>query len=129
VVLLDIDPASGRTRIAGRGVADRLEAENVAFHERVRYAFLDLAAKDPRRYLVVDAADDPQAIAARVLDRLRPLLTEPVTAAEPPATNGHAVLPPSNGAHNGASWGIDDHANQNGGVVRPSAAEDAEAPR
>ena len=48
VVLLDVDPAvgAGPAEPAQRG-ADRLEAESPAFHERVRYAFLDLAADDP----------------------------------------------------------------------------------
>jgi len=128
VVLLDIDPVAGLTRVAGRGAADRLEAENLAFHERVRYAFLDLAAKEPKRYLVVDADDDPQAIAARVLDRVRPLLPVPVTPPGSPVANGHALRTGSNGTRNGTSWSIDGHPSQNGGVAL-SSPEDAEAQR
>jgi len=57
VVLLDVDPEVGLGRVDSRGLgADRLESESRAFHERVRYAFLDLAAGDPKRYLVLDAA-------------------------------------------------------------------------
>ena len=65
VVLLDIDP----TRRAWPGSAprgggaDRLESESLAFHERVRYAFLDLAAADPKRYLVLDATRPADEIA------------------------------------------------------------------
>jgi dTMP kinase len=76
VVLLDIDPAVGLGRIADRGTADRLEAENVPFHERVRYAFLDLAGRDPRRYLVVDATLPPDEIARLVAERARALMPE-----------------------------------------------------
>jgi dTMP kinase len=74
VVLLDIDPAIGLDRIARRGNADRLESESVSFHERVRYAFLDLAAADPRHYLVVDATLPAAQIAAIVAERVEQLL-------------------------------------------------------
>jgi dTMP kinase len=77
VVLLDIDPSVGLARVAGRGAEDRLEAENLTFHERVRYAFLDLAGRDPRRYLVIDATLPASQIAATVAERARMLLPEP----------------------------------------------------
>jgi dTMP kinase len=76
VVLLDVDPALGLVRVAHRGAADRLESESLAFHDRVRYAFLDLAAADPKRYLVLDAARPPDELAAAVLDRVADLLPE-----------------------------------------------------
>ncbi|GAB3374926.1 dTMP kinase [Micromonospora halotolerans] len=48
VVLLDVDPHTGRSRVDSRSRGtDRLEAESLPFHERVRYAFLDLAAATP----------------------------------------------------------------------------------
>ncbi len=57
MVLLDVDPAIGLRRVENRGEGtDRLEGEALPFHERVRYAFLDLAAAEPGRYLVIDAA-------------------------------------------------------------------------
>jgi dTMP kinase len=77
VVLLDVDPAVGLGRVAARGAADRLESESLSFHERVRYAFLDLAAADPKRYLVLDAARPVDEIAAAVLGRVQTLLPEP----------------------------------------------------
>ena len=49
---------------AARGdTFDRLESEAATFHETVRRAFLDAAAAEPARFLVVDAAaptDDVQ---------------------------------------------------------------------
>ena len=77
VVLLDVDPTVGLTRVASRGAADRLEAESVTFHERVRYAFLDLAANDPKRYLVLDATRPADDLTASVVERVVPLLREP----------------------------------------------------
>ncbi|MFB9340036.1 dTMP kinase [Actinoplanes octamycinicus] len=79
VVLLDVDPNVGLGRVSARGEgADRLESESKAFHDRVRYAFLDLAAADPKRYLVLDAARPAEEIAAAVAERLAGLLPEAV---------------------------------------------------
>ena len=86
VVLLDVDPAVGLRRAAARGAAaDRLESESVAFHERVRYAFLDLAAADPRRYLVLDATRPAEEISLAVFDRVTPMLGDPAPDHPAPA--------------------------------------------
>jgi dTMP kinase len=75
VVLLDVDPGIGLGRVDSRGLGtDRLESESRAFHERVRYAFLDLAAADPKRYLVLDAARPAEEISGTVAERLTTLL-------------------------------------------------------
>jgi dTMP kinase len=75
VVVLDVDPKVGLARITQRsdGV-DRLESESLDFHERVRCAFLDLAANDPRRYLVADASAKPELIAEAIQERVSRLL-------------------------------------------------------
>jgi dTMP kinase len=75
VVLLDVDPNVGLGRVDTRGLgADRLESESRAFHERVRYAFLDLAAADPKRYLVLDAARPIEEIAGEVAKRVESMI-------------------------------------------------------
>jgi dTMP kinase len=76
VVLLDIEPSIGLARIAGRGQPDRLEGETIAFHERVRYAFLDFANADPKRYLVLDGSRPASQIAAAVRERVESLLPD-----------------------------------------------------
>ncbi|MDP9241178.1 MAG: dTMP kinase [Actinomycetota bacterium] len=76
VIVLDLDPAIGLRRAGRRGPADRLEAEALDFHERVRQAFLSLAGHGGR-YLVVDASDPPEVIAAKVRERVKPLLVRP----------------------------------------------------
>ncbi|WFE67436.1 dTMP kinase [Micromonospora sp. WMMD714] len=89
VVLLDIDPRTGLSRAAARNRgADRLEAESVAFHERVRYAFLDLAANDPKRYLVLDAARPIEEIAGLVARRVDELLVDPAGIVHPRPAHG-----------------------------------------
>jgi dTMP kinase len=64
-VVLDIDPAVGLTR--SRDPADRLEAEPLAFHQRVREHFLALSRQKPDRYLVADATEPVDAVAAILL--------------------------------------------------------------
>jgi dTMP kinase len=64
VVLLDLDPASGLRRRAGR--PDRIEGQDLEFHRRVRQAFRDLAAADPGRFALVDAAAPVPEVAAKV---------------------------------------------------------------
>lgn len=71
-VLLDVTAGQGRAR---RGaVHDRLEREADDFHDRVRQGFLDLAARDPDRYLVLDADQDRAMIAEAVRRRVGMLL-------------------------------------------------------
>ena len=66
-IVLDIDPAIGLSRLEN---PDRMEAEPIEFHRAVRAGFLDLASKDPDRYLVVPADQPREAIAAQILDRV-----------------------------------------------------------
>ena len=72
-IVLDIDPTVGLQRVER---PDRLEAEPVEWHARVRQGFLELAARDPQRYLVVDAGDSAESIASLIADRVAGLLEE-----------------------------------------------------
>lgn len=82
-VLLDVSPEAARERFTE--APDRLESEPPEFHARVRAGFLALAAGDPGRYLVVDAAQEPEAVTTVVrhrLDRMLPLSEAEVKAQE-----------------------------------------------
>lgn len=70
-VVLDLEPSAGLGRFEGR---DRIEGESLEFHQRVRQAFLDMAAADPEHYLVLDARAPIEEIAATVRDRVDSLL-------------------------------------------------------
>jgi dTMP kinase len=61
-LLLDLPVATGRARAAGRGAADRIEVEADGFFERVRAAYRQRAAAEPRRFRVVDAGQAPEAV-------------------------------------------------------------------
>jgi dTMP kinase len=71
-VLLDLDPAVGLARLTGD--PDRLESAGADFHRRTREAFLARAAQDPGRWLVLDAAQPAEVVAAQVRERLAPFL-------------------------------------------------------
>jgi len=64
VVLLRLDPAEGLAR--RQGSRDRIECQDLDFHHRVAEAFLDLATAEPERFVVVDAAQPPERVAAEV---------------------------------------------------------------
>ncbi|KIC73845.1 Thymidylate kinase [Neochlamydia sp. EPS4] len=68
-LFLDVDPQIGlmRTRKAskenaGRGEVDRIEAERLDFHKRVRQGFLSLARQSPERIRVIDANQAEDAV-------------------------------------------------------------------
>ena len=53
---------------------DRLEAEREDFHARVRDRFLAIAADEPARFLVLDAARPADDLAADIRARVESLL-------------------------------------------------------
>jgi len=71
-LLFDAPVATGLARAGRRGAADRFENETVPFFERVRAAYLDLAAAEPGRFRVIDAEQSLQ----QVQDAVRNILKE-----------------------------------------------------
>ena len=66
--------------VTDHGRADRLDAEDLDFYERVRQGFLEQAASDPRRFRVVESGGDPARTAAQVRAALADLLTAGVVS-------------------------------------------------
>jgi len=74
-LLLRIDLAAGRARLAGRGEApDRLELEDEVFFRAIATAYDRLAETEPERIRVLDAHAEPGAVLAAALDALEDLL-------------------------------------------------------
>jgi len=73
-LLLRIDPAVGRARIADRD-ADRLEQAGEAFFAAVAAAYDELAAAEPERIAVIEADRPPDRVLADALAALEPLLS------------------------------------------------------
>ncbi len=101
VLVLDVDPVDGLARVVDRGHTDRIEAETLAFHKRVRDGFVARVAAMQRErrndhvwdgvypptpmYFLV-GADGPVAdVAARIWEYVTILLAEHAPAEEPVA--------------------------------------------
>jgi dTMP kinase len=89
-ILLDLPPAVGLSRRARS--ADRLEAEPLEFHKRVRDGFLAQAAAAPERYLVLDATQPSGELSVQIQDRVRDLLPDPVPAMAEDSTGSFPAI-------------------------------------
>ncbi len=74
-LILDLPAETGLARAASRrGAEDRYERMDVGFHKRLRDGFLDIAAREPERCVVVDADRAVEAVRAAVLDAVARLV-------------------------------------------------------
>jgi len=68
-VILDVPVEIGMQRMNARdGDPDRYERMDIAFHERLRQGFLDIAGNNPDRCEVIDANADIEIVTARIFD-------------------------------------------------------------
>jgi dTMP kinase len=80
--ILDVPAEVGLERASkrrGEAGADRFEGESLEFHEKLREAYLHLAASEPNRCVLIDARDPQAAVAARIWDTVAKRL-DPATA-------------------------------------------------
>lgn len=74
-LLLDMDVDEGLRRASARATAEsRFESKGNDFHHKVRQGFLDLAAGESERFVVIDATRDVDAIASDVAAAVMPRL-------------------------------------------------------
>lgn len=73
-ILLDGDPEEMAVRRRDRGISDRFELEGLAFQQKIREAFLELAANEPERIHVINALQPMTAVADEIMDKLQSLL-------------------------------------------------------
>jgi len=57
--LLDLDPVIAAKRLGE--IIDRIEQEGVPFQAKVRNGFLAEAAKDPKRFVIIDGCQSPES--------------------------------------------------------------------
>jgi dTMP kinase len=82
---------------------DRLEAEPLEFHERVRQEFLQLADQDPERYLVVDGTQSIDEIHEAIIKRVAEI---PTLIRNTKPDTGNRFLKPIRSAASAVATGV-----------------------
>jgi dTMP kinase len=75
-ILFDIDVRTGLARNKKLGKNDRLELEDISFHEKVRKGFLQIAAREAGRIKVVDCAESLDGVRQKVVRIISDFLEE-----------------------------------------------------
>jgi dTMP kinase len=88
-LILDLPAETGLARAAGRGGAEaRFEGKDLAFHTRLRAAFLGLAQAEPHRCVVIDAGRDEGVVAQAVWSWVKARITAPGPEVDQPELPG-----------------------------------------
>ena len=83
-LLLDLDPELGLARAVRRHrMVDRMENEPLAFHTRVRDAFLALAKTAPARMRIIDASQPLEAVHRQIIEAVEALPSRQVIQEKP----------------------------------------------
>ncbi|PID63190.1 MAG: dTMP kinase [Gammaproteobacteria bacterium] len=90
-LLLDMPVAAGRQRAGARSAPDKIEREDDGFFARARKAYLDAAAAEPERVVVIDASRSLTEVQASINEALAALYDRL-------GTHDHALPGPGNGA-------------------------------
>ena len=75
-VMVGLERARQRRVARGESVVDRFESETIEFFERVRAAYLQLAAASPQRFVVIDATEPLEAVLEAAKAALLKTLTD-----------------------------------------------------
>lgn len=69
--LLDAPVEIGLQRMLSRGAKDRIELEGIDFFKRVRASYLELAAREPERFCVIDATQEISVVQSQLIEALQ----------------------------------------------------------
>ena len=72
-LLLDIDAEIGLRRNRGANKVDRIELEDIDFHNKVRAGYLELARKEPGRIKVIDASGEIGEVQSKIVEAVKNL--------------------------------------------------------
>ncbi|NQY31904.1 MAG: dTMP kinase [Coraliomargarita sp.] len=75
-ILIDLSPDVGMERVKARsgGQLDRMEREAIEFFEAVRAGYLELAASEPNRFVVINGTQSIETIESQIWDAVKPRL-------------------------------------------------------
>lgn len=71
--IFDLDPVMGleRARSRGAGLEDRYERKGIAFHQKLRQGFLEIAHNEPNRCATIDASLSIENVWLQILSVLK----------------------------------------------------------
>ncbi len=69
--VLDVDAATAHSRMQQPRRADRMEQQSAEFYERVREGYRELAAREPKRSVLIDGSGDADEIENQIWETLR----------------------------------------------------------
>lgn len=69
-----LDAPIGQLRVRRGAETDAFESRGLAFHHAVREAFLEIADSDPKRCVVIDALQSPEAVLMDALKAIKSLV-------------------------------------------------------
>lgn len=67
---LDVEVGLGRVKSRGKESQNRIDLKTVEYHNKVRNAYLALAKKNKKRYIIINANQDSDSIFLEVVDKL-----------------------------------------------------------
>ncbi len=72
---LDLDPEIAFERVKKAGMTkDRIESETLAFHQKIRAAFQQIAKEEPQRFILLDASQTPEEVYSQAKEKIDALL-------------------------------------------------------
>ena len=72
---LDLDPEVGFQRAKKAGfVKDRIESEDLTFHQRIREAFREISKEEPHRFSILDASKQAQEVFLSAKEKIDALI-------------------------------------------------------
>ncbi len=70
-IILDLTPEESLARRIERNENDRIEAEDISFHSKVRDAFLKIASEEPKRVKIVSSAGSIDSVHNEILKTVK----------------------------------------------------------
>ncbi len=61
-IVIDLDVETSKKRLQQRGFTNHMDERDRAFHEKVRFGFLEIAKKNPKRIVVFDGSQEQEAL-------------------------------------------------------------------
>ena len=74
-IILDLTPEESLARRIERNENDRIEAEDISFHSKVRDAFLKIASEEPRRVKIISSAGSIASVHNEILKTVKNAIT------------------------------------------------------